>query len=75
MPVSERTFICGKCEMKIDRDINASQNILKRATPGHSQWLPSKMEGGESQAHKDDARPSAWKADADEVGTTFGASR
>ena len=28
MPVSERTFICEKCEMKMDRDINASQNIL-----------------------------------------------
>ena len=36
MPLSERTYICSKCGMQMDRDINASINILKRAREGHS---------------------------------------
>ena len=36
MPLSERTFLCNRCGMQLDRDINASINILKRATEGHS---------------------------------------
>ena len=32
----ERTFICEKCEMKMDRDINTAINILKRAREGYS---------------------------------------
>ena len=57
--ISQRTFICEKCGMKKDRDINASINILKRATEGHSG----------SQARGDDVRPSAREAVADEAGT------
>ena len=57
--ISQRTFICEKCSMKKDRDINASINILKRATEGHSG----------SQACGDDVRPSARKAVAEEAGT------
>jgi putative transposase len=34
--LSQRTFVCEKCGMSRDRDINASQNILERATEGHS---------------------------------------
>ena len=34
MPLSERTYDCQRCEMSKDRDINASINILKRATFG-----------------------------------------
>ena len=34
MPLSERMYNCGVCGMERDRDINASINILKRATPG-----------------------------------------
>ena len=34
MPLSERTYICSRCGMRLDRDINASINILKRATLG-----------------------------------------
>ena len=34
MPLSERTYICNRCGMQKDRDINASINILKRATLG-----------------------------------------
>ena len=30
----EREYICGRCGMRMDRDINASINILKRATLG-----------------------------------------
>ena len=29
-----REYNCGRCGMRLDRDINASINILKRATLG-----------------------------------------
>jgi transposase, IS605 OrfB family, central region len=32
----ERTYNCGICGMRMDRDVNASINILKRAREGHS---------------------------------------
>ncbi len=32
----ERTYICDKCGLRMDRDINASINILNRAREGHS---------------------------------------
>ena len=57
--ILQRTFVCEKCGMRKDRDINASINILKRATEGHSG----------SQARGDDVRPSAREAVADEAGT------
>ena len=65
MPLSKRTFLCGKCGMSRDRDANASINILERATEGHSG----------SQACGDYIRPSAREAVAAEAGTTFGVSR
>lgn len=34
MPLSERIYICNRCGLQMDRDINASINILKRATSG-----------------------------------------
>ena len=34
LSLSERTFRCPKCGLEIDRDINASINILKRARAG-----------------------------------------
>ena len=34
MPLSVREYNCGRCGMQLDRDINASINILKRATLG-----------------------------------------
>ena len=65
MPLSERTFNCGKCGLSIDRDLNASKNILKRATEGHSG----------SYASGDNIRPSHMKADVVESGTILGVSR
>ena len=62
--ISQRTFLCGKCGMSRDRDINASINILDKATEGHSG----------SQACEDDVRPSAREAVAREAGTTWVAS-
>jgi putative transposase len=59
MPISQRTFICEKCGMRKDRDINSSVNVLERATEGHSG----------SQACGDDVRPSARRAVAEEAGT------
>ena len=35
MPLSERTYVCPNCGMIKDRDLNASINILNRATAGH----------------------------------------
>ena len=34
MPRSIREYDCSRCGMRLDRDINASINILKRATLG-----------------------------------------
>jgi putative transposase len=60
--LKDRIFNCTKCSLQIDRDLNASKNILKRATEGHSG----------SYASGDIVRPSARKADAVESGTKFG---
>ena len=62
LSLSERTFKCDKCSLKIDRDLNASKNILKRATEGHSG----------SYASGDNVRPSHMKADVVESGTIRG---
>ncbi len=34
MPLSERTYICNRCGMKKDRDVNSAITILNRATLG-----------------------------------------
>ena len=34
MPLSERTYCCNSCGNRMDRDLNAARNILKRATAG-----------------------------------------
>ncbi|HUB92785.1 MAG TPA: zinc ribbon domain-containing protein, partial [Candidatus Saccharimonadales bacterium] len=62
--LSERTFKCERCGMSKDRDLNASINILKRATEGQSG----------SHASGDGIRPSHMKAVVEERGTTFGVS-
>ena len=62
--LSQRTFICEKCTYTKGRDINAAQNILDRATEGHSG----------SNASGDIVRPSHMKADVAESGTTQVAS-
>ncbi len=36
MPLSKRIYFCEGCGMQEDRDINASINILNRATAGHA---------------------------------------
>ena len=50
MPLSAREYICDKCGLRMERDINASINILKRATLGergshaqgeNRQYIPS----------------------------------
>ena len=77
--ISQRTFICEKCGMKKDRDINASINILDRALDSSSSNFDSKAvkatEGHSgSQACGDDVRPSVREAVADEAGTILVAS-
>ncbi len=47
MPLSKRTYNCQRCGMSKDRDINASINILKRATLGQR----------ESHAQGENVRP------------------
>ena len=74
MSISQRTFICEKCGMRKDRDINASVNILGRALNSTSSNFDSKTvkatEGHSgSQACGDNVRPSARKAVAEEAGT------
>ena len=61
-PLSERTYLCGKCSMSMDRDLNAAKNILNRATEGQSG----------SYASGDHVRPRIQEATVVESGTTFG---
>ena len=37
MPLEIMAFNCDRCRLQLDRDVNASINILKRAREGHSQ--------------------------------------
>ena len=48
MPLSERAYICNRCGLQIDRDINASINILHRATT---------LGQRESHAQEENVRP------------------
>jgi len=57
--------------MSMDRDVNAAQNILKRALDSIS---PTTEGHSGSQACRDDIRPSARGAVAYEAGTTLVAS-
>ena len=59
LSLSKRTFICPRCGLELDRDINASINILKRATLGLR----------ESNAGGDDTT-ALEKAEASIVGET-----
>ncbi|ASI13906.1 IS200/IS605 family transposase OrfB [Candidatus Mancarchaeum acidiphilum] len=71
MSISQRIFVCEKCGMSMDRDVNAAQNILKRALDSIS---PTTEGHSGSQACRDDIRPSARGAVAYEAGTTLVAS-
>ena len=64
MSLKERTYNCGKCGISKDRDFNASINILKRATEGHSG----------SHASGENIRPHR-EAVLAERGTILGVSR
>ena len=69
MSLEMRIFDCGKCGLQIDRDLNASKNILRLGleksptTEGHSG----------SHASGDIVRPPHMEADVAESGTTSGA--
>ena len=43
--LSVRTHICPFCGYVADRDVNAAQNILKRARPGHGLQEPTYTDG------------------------------
>ncbi|MCL5430292.1 MAG: transposase [Candidatus Marsarchaeota archaeon] len=60
MPLSIREYICHKCGLRIDRDINASINILKRG-------LTSKKSNLESEALKGRAGLARTYAQGDNV--------
>jgi len=55
MPLSKRIYNCNQCGLRLDRDINASINILKRATVGQM----------ESHARGDGVRPQQEAVIAD----------
>ena len=57
--LSMREYNCSACGLSMDRDLNASRVILKRATAGHAG----------SHAFGDGVRPQEKEATADELGT------
>ena len=63
MELSERTYLCQNCGLKIDRDLNASINIL--TTAGLA----------ESNAFGDVVRPRLREAAVVETGTILGGSK
>ena len=72
--ISQRAFVCEKCGMRKDRDINSSVNIRDRAlnvqSSNFDSYAVKATEGHSgSQACGDDVRPSAREAVAEEAGT------
>ncbi|MEM3197377.1 MAG: transposase [Conexivisphaerales archaeon] len=66
MPLPERTYICNRCGISIDRDINASINILNRATLGQRgshaqgdicQYVPTGDASSVEELRTDKTRP------------------
>ena len=64
MPLSQRQFNCDRCRLQLDRDTNASINILKRATLGqrgshaqgeNRQYLPAGNATGLEELRTDPA--------------------
>ena len=68
MPLSERIFHCRRCGMSMDRDLNASINILRL---GIKKYLTTSGQG-ESHASGDIIRPQLQEADVAERGTILG---
>ena len=64
-------YICERCGLQIDRDLNASINILRIGLEKSSTTAGL----AESHASGDSVRPSRMKAVADESGTILGVSR
>ena len=62
MPLSERTYICNRCGMQMDRDINASINILHKATT-------LGQRGSHAQGDTASAVQQASKSRIEELGT------
>lgn len=63
--LSQRTYHCGGCGLKMDRDVNAAVNILNKATVGRTG----------SHAFGDSVRPQKQEASVVELGTRFGDAR
>jgi putative transposase len=66
MPLSVREYNCNGCGMQLDRDINASINILKRATLGqrgshaqgeNRQYIPTGNANGLEELRTDKTHP------------------
>lgn len=52
MPLSERQYCCGRCDLVLDRDLNAAKNILREGTASSAG----------NQACGEDVRPKAVAA-------------
>ena len=80
--VSKRVFLCVKCGISRDRDLNASMNILNWTLDSSSPNLANKVgkatEGYSGSNASGDPAPAPQKEDASRIaesGTTFGVSR
>jgi putative transposase len=60
----DRVFECGRCNIRMDRDLNASRNILNRAIAGQAKSYA--FEDNASTLQRGDAN------NADELGTIYG---
>jgi putative transposase len=60
----DRVFECGRCNIRMDRDLNASRNILNRAIAGQAKSYA--FEDNASTLQRGDA------SNADELGTIYG---
>jgi len=59
VPLSARVYACKGCGMAKDRDLNAAENILARATAGHAG--SDACEEGPGKERLDETRSQGWK--------------
>jgi putative transposase len=68
LPINQRTFVCSKCGLTIDRDLNAAINLKKLTGRGTSSSTPESVSSVRSELIKSNIKHSLIE-DGQEVGT------